>query len=107
MKRTINIANPSQSHTFAGRPFLFVKKIQTKAARPPANLQKSVPVQPGKEIFKNAPHTTEKKGQNKYRNRQIRTSYPADNVDYKAKRMKSTMPQHCISVMRVKVQVIK
>lgn len=41
--------------------FCLKENVQTKAPRPLANLQKSVSAQPGKEIFKNAPRTTEKK----------------------------------------------
>jgi len=61
------------THLQVGR-FCLEENVQTKAARPPANLQKNVSAQPGKEIFKNAPRATKKKDKDNESNRQIRTS---------------------------------
>jgi hypothetical protein len=51
--------------------FCLKENIQTKATRPPANLQKSVSAQPGKRNFQKCPTLDEKEGQNNDTDRQM------------------------------------
>ena len=81
------LANPSQSHTFAGRAFLAVRKDTSKSRTASGKPAKECACPTQKE-FSKMPHARLKKDNEK---------------DRKTKRIKSTMPQHCISVMRAEL----